>query len=91
MRKRFPLLFILFIIASFIMLTGHVHLRQPGHDDEAHCPFCALRNTGFSFALPFALFLYFTVLATLLFTGEIEINPVKIHSNQFRAPPSDDL
>jgi hypothetical protein len=87
MRKRFLLILITLLIFSLFLLACHVHLHEHGNDDESHCPFCALLNTGLSFSLPFKLFLFLTVLTAILINAEIILIAVKIFNNQLRAPP----
>jgi hypothetical protein len=88
MRKRVLFLFIIIIISSLIMLTCHVFVHhQYGNDDEFHCPFCALLNTGFVSFEPFKLFVCFAIFMTIFFNAEINKNVAKIFNNQLRAPP----
>jgi hypothetical protein len=84
MRKRF---LIVIVILSLVMLAGHVHFHHCGNDDESHCPFCALLHTGLGFSLPFELSVLLAVLNMSRFNAAIKINPARIFTNQFRAPP----
>lgn len=84
MRKRF---FIVIIILSLVILTGHIHFHHSGDDDVSHCPFCMLLHTGLGFSLPFELSLSLTVLAAGSFNAAKKINSIRIFSNRLRAPP----
>jgi hypothetical protein len=84
MKKRF---FIIIIILSLVVLTGHIHLRHSGSDAEDHCPFCALLHTGLGFSLPFELSVSVAVLAVSSFNAAKKIDSLRIFSNRLRAPP----
>lgn len=85
MKKRF---FIIIIILSLVVLTGHIHLHHSGSDEEeAHCPFCALLHTGLGFSLPFELSVSVAVLAVSSFNVAKKIDSLRIFSNRLRAPP----
>ncbi len=83
MGKRFSVLFFFLLIFSLFLLTGHVHL----HDDGAHCPFCALINTGLCIAVPFHLYLFFAVLMAIGKNPQVILCPEEFLNTYLRSPP----
>ncbi len=83
MGKRLWVLFFFLLICSLFLLTGHVHL----HDDGAHCPFCALINTGLCITVAFLLYLVFTVMMAIGKDSQVILLPEAFLNICLRSPP----